>query len=117
MVYYLRKEEITSFLYDIRYVILFYVLGDWLTTMYALEYGFEGNVLPAIVIAKYGISYLLVLKFLFLILLFGAYQLIRSFPLLWDFTRNMVAGIGVLVSAENFLVILLGARFFQNLLI
>lgn len=115
MLHYLRKEEIISFLYDIRYVILFYVLGDWLTTMYALDYGFEGNFLPALVIEKYGISYILVLKFLFLVLLYGSYRVIRNFPRLWDFTRNTVAGLGFIVSAENFLVILLGSRLFQNL--
>jgi hypothetical protein len=115
MLDYLRKEELASFLYDVRYVILFYVLGDWLTTLYALEYGFEGNILPAIVIEKYGIFYILLLKFLFMVLLFRSYLVIRNFPWLWNFTRKTVAGIGLVVSVENFMVILLGTRFFHNL--
>ena len=117
MLDYLRKEEINSFLYDVRYVILFYVLGDWMTTLYALEYGFEGNVLPAIVIAKCGIFYVLLLKFLFMVLLFRSYLVIRNFPWLWDFTRKTVAGIGLVVSLENFMVILMGSRFFQHLFV
>lgn len=117
MLDYLQKGEIASFLYDVRYVILFYVLGDWLTTMYALEYGFEGNILPAIVIAKYGIFHVLLLKFLFMVLLYRAYRVIRNFPWLWDFTRKTVAGIGLVVSVENFMVILLGSRFFQHIFV
>ena len=113
----LRKEELTSFLYDVRYVILFYVLGDWMTTLYALEYGFEGNILPAIVIAKYGIFHVLLLKFLFMVLLFRSYRVIKNFPRLWNFTRKTVAGMGLVVSLENFMVILLGSRVFQHLFV
>lgn len=114
MLDYLRNEELSSFLYDVRYVILFYVFGDWMTTLYALEYGFEGNILPAIVIAKCGIFYVLLLKFLFMVLLFRSYMVIRNFPWLWDFTRKTVAGVGLVVSLENFMVILLGSHFFQH---
>lgn len=117
MLDYLRKEELASFLFDVRYVILFYVLGDWLTTMYALEYGFEANLLPALVIAKYGIFHVLLLKFIFMVLLFRSYRVIRIFPWLWDFTRKTVAGIGLVVSVENFMVILLGSRFFHSLFV
>ncbi|MCQ1535270.1 hypothetical protein FTO70_06110 [Methanosarcina sp. KYL-1] len=104
----LQKEELISFLYDVRYVFLFYVIGDWITTIYALNYGFEVNIVTAFVIEKYGVFYILVLKFLFMGLFFGTYRVTRHYPRLWRFTTGTIAGVGLLVSLWNLTVIFLG---------
>jgi hypothetical protein len=52
-----RTEEIYKFLHDVRYIILLYIEGDFLTTFHALSngYGFEENGLLSGIMANHGI--------------------------------------------------------------
>jgi hypothetical protein len=60
-VYNIRKSFV-SYLYDIRFIILFYVIGDWASTVYALPFGSEYNSVPAMILENYGIYHLLLIK-------------------------------------------------------
>lgn len=48
-------KEFNDFLYDIRYILVFYVLGDFITTAKALNYGVEANGFMALVMAEFGV--------------------------------------------------------------
>ena len=61
--------SLRSILWEIRVIILFYVIGDWLSTAYALPNGQEGNILLSPLISTSGIYGLLLLKLLFVALL------------------------------------------------
>ena len=52
------SDPFTQFLGDIKHIVLFYVLGDFITTYHALDYGFEENPFLAILMDEFGISYL-----------------------------------------------------------
>ena len=55
-------QAFSSYLYKIRFIILFYVLGDWASTAYAMPFGEEYNSVPAMILENDGIYYLLLVK-------------------------------------------------------
>ena len=77
-------SKLVSFLHDIRYVLLFYIVGDLLTTYIGINggYGFESNPF----LTSLGLTYLL--KLLFLCLLGILYIRKIERPILWNFTRH-----------------------------
>ncbi|NPE28546.1 hypothetical protein HNV12_11360 [Methanococcoides sp. SA1] len=97
-------SKLLSFLHDIRYVLLFYIVGDILTTYIGINggYGFESNPL----LTSFGLTYLL--KLLFLCLLGILYIRTIEMPLLWDSTRHSVVLIGIFATANNLMVIYYG---------
>ena len=64
------RSSFSSYLYEIRFIILFYVIGDWASTVYALPCGTEYNPVPAMILENYGIYHLLLVKIGFIFLLF-----------------------------------------------
>ncbi|MCO5380975.1 MAG: hypothetical protein NHB15_01615 [Methanosarcina barkeri] len=64
------RSSFSSYLYEVRFIILFYVIGDWTSTAYALPSGAEYNPVPAMILENYGIYHLLLIKMGFILLLF-----------------------------------------------
>ncbi len=97
-------SKLLSFLHDIRYVLLFYIVGDLLTTYIGINggHGFESNpFLPS-----FGLTFLL--KLLFLCLLGILYIRTLERPILWDFTRHTIVLIGIFATVNNLIVIYYG---------
>ncbi len=99
---------ISSFLYEVRHIIFFYIIGDLITTQAALGSGaYEAN--PFLI----SFTTAVVLKLVFLVLLFVVYRSLQQRKLSWDICRHSVAGIGVIATVSNLLVILWGSSLFQ----
>ncbi|WP_321417758.1 hypothetical protein [uncultured Methanomethylovorans sp.] len=103
------KFSLRSILWEIRVIILFYVIGDWLSTAYALPKGQEGNILLSPLISISGIYGLLLLKLLFVALLvFNLYILNNCkheiAPYLKEGLKSSVAILGIVLTMNNILV-------------
>ncbi len=101
--------SLRSILWEIRVIILFYVIGDWLSTAYALPNGQEGNILLSPLISTSGIYGLLLLKLLFVALLvFNLYILNNCkheiAPYLKEGLKSSVATLGIVLTINNILV-------------
>jgi hypothetical protein len=99
---------ISSFLYEVRHIIFFYIIGDLITTQAAISSGaYEAN--PFLI----SFTTVVVLKLVFLVLLFLVYRSLHQRKLSWDICRHSIAGIGVIATVSNMLVILWGSSLFQ----
>lgn len=103
-------RDIPLFLMEIKYILLFYILGDFITTIHALRYGFEENGLLATIMAEYGVWSLLLLKILFIGLVYYNYLTIkaansRTMDLLWSISKKGIAFIGIFLVINNLFVI------------
>ncbi|MBN2111319.1 MAG: hypothetical protein JW705_09600 [Methanosarcinaceae archaeon] len=102
-------SEIGKFLYDIRYVILLYIIGDFLTTFHAINsgLGFEENGFLSVLIVNYGIWSLLLVKIVILGVVFWAYHSIRSSSgstMLWTLSKTGISLLGLVLVVNNLLV-------------
>lgn len=101
--------SIRDFFHDIRYIFLFYVIGDIATTVFALEngLGYEANSIIAGFLVDYGYASLVLIKLLFLFTCFLDYVYLkeRDYLSTWNATRYCVSLLGILVVANNLLVI------------
>jgi uncharacterized membrane protein len=97
-----------SFLKDIKPVLLLYVLGDTITTLYALHTGnfYEGNPLLSNIFHTYGFTSLIPLKIAFLFLMYHVYK--NADRYYWNITRYSVACIGLLATLSNTLAVFHG---------
>ena len=95
-----------TFLKDIRHVLLFYVLGDTITTIYALQTGYfyEGNPILFRIFATYGYISLIPLKIAFMFLLYHVYRNANRY--FWNITRYSVSFIGLLATLSNTLAVI-----------
>lgn len=103
------KSSLRSILWEIRVIILFYVIGDWLSTAYALPSGHEGNVLLSPFISISGIYGLLLLKLLFVGLLVMNFYILNNCryeiaPYLKEGLKSSVAALGIVLTINNILV-------------
>ncbi|MDY0385846.1 MAG: hypothetical protein RBT65_01680 [Methanolobus sp.] len=110
--------NIWDFLKDVKYLILFYVLGDFLTTVQALNYGFEENKFLAAVFQSYGIESLLVLKVFFLAIVYWNYRVLRESgsrwtKLLWTLSRKGIVIVGLFLVVNNLMVIFIECSMLQ----
>lgn len=113
-----RYSELRLFFSDIKYIVLFYVLGDFLTTMHALNYGVEENGFLLMVIAEFGIWSVLMLKMVFLGIVYWNYQLLNDAntkwtSMLWKLSRNTIAFVGLFLVVNNLLVIFIQSSLMQ----
>jgi len=103
------QVSIKEFCHDIRYIFLFYVIGDISTTVFALEneLGYEANFIISGFLDNYGYYSLIVIKILFLALCFLDYLYLKmqDYPSTWDITRHSISALGILVVINNLLVI------------
>jgi hypothetical protein len=109
------RSSFSSYLYEIRFIILFYVIGDWASTVYALPFATEFNPVPAMILENYGIYHLLLIKVAFVLLLFYAAPAIRVSKERWDLTKRIIEFIGILVTVNNLMVICNGCSLIQVL--
>lgn len=109
---YFSKAKFLEYIYEIRFIILFYVIGDLISTYYAMPVGQEFNPFPAMVIEKYGIFYLMVLKIGLILGFFFIFPGVAKYPRKWFFTKRIIELFGVLATVNNIMVIL-----YQNSLI
>jgi len=109
------RSSFSSYLYEIRFIILFYVIGDWASTVCALPFATEYNPIPAMILENYGIYHLLLIKVCFILLLFYAAPSIRVSKERWDLTKHIIEFIGILVTVNNLMVIWNGNSLIQAL--
>jgi hypothetical protein len=109
------RSSFSSFLYEIRFIILFYVIGDWASTVYALPFATEFNPVPAMILENYGVYHLLLIKVVFVLLLFYMAPMLKVSKGRWALTKHIIESIGVLVTANNLLVITYGSSLIQVL--
>jgi hypothetical protein len=107
------RDSFVSYLYEIRFIILFYVIGDWASTAYALPFATEYNPVPAMILENFGIYHLLLIKVVFIFLLFYAAPFIKPSKIKWAFTKHLIEFIGVFVTANNLMVIWNGNSIIQ----
>lgn len=103
-----------AFLYDIRFIILFYVIGDWASTFYALPFGSEYNPVPAMILENYGIYHLLLIKIAFIMLLFYVAPIIKTSTGRWNLTKHIIESVGILVTINNLMVVWYGASLIET---
>ncbi|WP_129596508.1 hypothetical protein [Methanohalophilus profundi] len=104
-------KDLFVFLSDIKYIILFYVFGDFLTTIGALNFGIEQNGFIAVVLAEFGLGAFLLLKLLFIGVVYLNYKLIRQSGLswssfLWNTSKFAIAFLGIVLVVNNLMVML-----------
>ncbi len=101
--------DIKQFFYDSKYIFLFYVIGDIITTVFAIEnkLGYEGNIVMAWFIEMYGFGIIAVIKLLFMFLLFLQYIYFVNIGQhrVWNMTILVISLMGVLIVTNNILVI------------
>ena len=106
--------DLYGFLRDIKFVLLFYVIGDLLTTIYAIETGLaqEGNPAVSTFASMHGLYSIILFKVFFLMALLGSYAyIIRSSKgkkqdqaFAWNALRHTIAIMGVMIMFNNLLV-------------
>lgn len=112
---YNTRGSFSSYLYEIRFIILFYVIGDWASTVYALPQGMEYNPVPALILENYGIYHLLLVKIGFIFLLFYVAPTIKTSAERWTLTKHIIESVGVFVTANNLMVVWYGNSLIQAL--
>lgn len=114
--YTVSRQEFLEFLYDIFYIVLFFIYGDWLTTFYAIDkYGVfvESNWIISSLIGGLGLwngmMILLLLKCLFI---FGSYILFirlkdldNKYIMMWKCYVIFAGFFGVLLTINNLMFI------------
>jgi hypothetical protein len=109
------KNSFRTYLYDIRFIILFYVIGDWASTFYALPFGTEYNPVPAMILENYGIYHLLLIKVAFILLLFYVAPIIKVSKGRWTLTKRIIESVGILVTVNNLMVVWYGSSLIESL--
>lgn len=89
-------------------IVLFYVIGDLVTTYYGLSVGFESNPLMAPLLYNYGFYTLIMVKIIFLIGLVFVYEKIKLNTVGWKFTKNAVVSLGVFLTVSNTCAVIFG---------
>jgi hypothetical protein len=96
-----------AFIKAARYTILFYVIGDLISTWLGLRVGAkEGNLLPAYCLEHFGIWSLVVLKFIIVIWAYkiycGVYMSDDKFrQKSWNVVNGTITFLGVLATSTN----------------
>ena len=112
---YNTRGSFSSYLYEIRFIILFYVIGDWASTVYALPQGMEYNPVPAMILENYGIYHLLLVKLGFILLLFYAAPLMKTSVERLVLTKRIIESVGIFVTVNNLMVIWYGNSLIQTI--
>ena len=107
------QRSFISYLYDVRFIILFYVIGDWASTVFALPFGEEYNSVPAMILEHYGIYHLLLIKIGFVLLLFLMAPIIKVSEFRWVILKRVIEFIGIMVTLNNLMVIFNGSSLVQ----
>ncbi|NPE27250.1 hypothetical protein HNV12_04580 [Methanococcoides sp. SA1] len=111
--------SIFQFIWEIRFIFLFYIVGDGITTMVALGYGQEANFFLEGIMLDYGIYTIFLLKFLYIAIIFYNYKiLVRlnhvSMPYIWKSLKYSIGTLGLVLTVNNLMVIYLNWSFVQS---
>lgn len=111
----INKASFMSFLYEFKYALLFFVIGDTITTIYSLNnhIGYEYNSIIAPMINYFGAYSLFIPKLIFVCLLYTCYiyaNTVSCFRI-----KRAVEIIGITVTANNLMVIFFSIGLFQLL--
>lgn len=105
-----KLNPFVHFIEDIKYIIVFYVLGDFITTYHALDYGLEENPFLAILMNEFGIWSMLMMKILFIGIIYWYYLTLMNEETswkiqLWFASKSTVSMVGIFLVVNNLLVI------------
>jgi len=105
-----KLNPFVHFIEDIKYIIVFYVLGDFITTYHALDYGLEENPFLAILMNEFGIWSMLMMKILFIGIIYWYYLTLMNEETswksqLWFASKSTVSMAGIFLVVNNLLVI------------
>ncbi len=105
-----KSKPFVNFLRDIKYVFLFYVLGDIITTYHALDQGVEENPFLAVLMSEFGIWPMLIMKCLFIVIVYWYYCTIMGTGSawknhIWIASRSTAGLLGLFLVVNNLLVI------------
>lgn len=107
-----EKSEITFYnvFGDLYWVFLFYVIGDVVTTYCILPYGIEGNPIMSWVIATTGFTGLIVVKIIFMIMMYytSGYMISRGYLNIWKLLVKIIIVLGIILTVNNIAVYLTG---------
>lgn len=113
-------NEITKFIHDVRYILLLYIVGDFLTTFHALNsgVGFEENGFLAGLLGEYGFLSLVIVKIMIMGVVFWAYHSInapgtRASSMLWAISKNGISFLGLVLVINNLMVICVKISLFE----
>ncbi|MBP2029456.1 putative membrane protein [Methanohalophilus levihalophilus] len=103
-------KEARDFLKEIRYMILFYVLGDFLSTCWALQYSFEQNKFLALAMEHFGIGIFLLFKVFFIVFAYWTYRQLKYSKMktrekMWNYSKNVITFAGAFLVINNMLVV------------
>ena len=104
---------------DIFFMFLFYVVGDTISTHYAIQSGgYESSTIPALIINfEYGIYLLFIVKSLFILWVwyYGSKIVNGKYHFAWNIIKITVVGIGVIATVSNTCLIFTGQNMFQHI--
>lgn len=115
-------EEIYGFLHDVKYILILYIAGDFITTFHALSsgYGFEENNMLSGIMGNYGIWSLLLVKLVILMIIYWNYISVKSSVYwyaerLWNLSRTAIGLLGLVLVINNLMVIFVRLSLFEYL--
>ena len=103
---------------DIFFMFLFYVVGDTISTHYAIQSGgYESSTIPAIILnLEYGIYLLFIVKSLFILWTwYCRAKLIINYNFAWNIIKITVIGYGITTTVCNTCLIFTGHDMFQHM--
>ena len=103
---------------DIFFMFLFYVVGDTISTHYAIQSGgYESSTIPALIINfEYGIYLLFIVKSLFILWTWYCRgKLITNYNFAWNIIKITVIGYGITTTVSNTCSIFTGQNMFQHM--
>ena len=113
-------SDIKAFIQESKFLILFFVLLDPITTYAAINggYGYEGNVIMSLVLSSGGLVALFLLKSFFLLPVFCVYyECSRGrdarLSRIWKATNSSIAVFGALLVINNIMAIMGHPGIFQ----
>ena len=96
---------------DILLMFLFYVVGDTISTHYAIQSGgSESSTIPAVILSfEYGIYLLFIVKSLFILWVwYCRTKLITNYKFAWNIIKITVIGYGIITTVSNTYLIVTG---------
>lgn len=103
---------------DLLLIFIFYVIGDVVSTYYALPNGYETSIVVITILnTKYSFLLLITFKILFLVYLryVGEYLINNNYENVWKILANSIVLFGIILTINNTCVIYTGLNLFQHI--
>lgn len=101
------EKQLYTFLWETRYVILFYFFGDVITTLYALRIGYkEGNRIVVTILRHFGPLGFTIAKFLPVCCLFYYFTMPEVNVRTWQTAVTLATVLGFFATANNLSVVM-----------